>query len=76
MTGKDDNCYEADTSNDEMCENDVDMYTMPLLVHQWVRERPSLSVAKQALFCLCALTILSNSVRLAGGNSHGDAAFR
>lgn len=62
--------------HDEMRDNDVDMYTMHPLVHQWLRERPSLSVAKQTLFCQCALAILPNSVRRAGGNSDGDVAFR
>lgn len=65
-----------DNSSDEMDDHYVDTYTMHPLVHQWVRERPSLSVSKQALFCQCALTILSNSVRLVGGNSDSDMAFR
>lgn len=76
VAGKDDSGHNHEEGGDEMHDNDVDMYTMHPLVHQWVRERPSLSVAKQALFCQYALTVLSNSVRLAGGNSDGDVAFR
>jgi hypothetical protein len=69
------------TRDDEVTKNaddddNVNMYTMHPLVHQWVRERPSLCVAKQALFRQCALTILSNSVRLVGGNDDDDMALR
>ncbi|KAI8279050.1 hypothetical protein K4K60_005834 [Colletotrichum sp. SAR11_57] len=70
--------YETANNGDdnEDDENSVDAYYMHPLVHQWVRERPSLSSAEQALFCQYALTILSNSVRLVGGNEKADVAFR
>ncbi|KAI8173249.1 hypothetical protein KHU50_004760 [Colletotrichum sp. SAR 10_65] len=63
-------------SDEEDEEDSIDAYYMHPLVHQWVRERPSLSAAKQALFCQYALGILSNSVRLVGGNEDVDVAFR
>ncbi|KAK6189356.1 hypothetical protein LQW54_013351 [Pestalotiopsis sp. IQ-011] len=72
---RDDNTIKND-DEDDYSEEDVDMYTMHPLVHQWVRERPSLSVAKQALFCQYALTVLSNSVRLIGSDEDQAMVFR
>ena len=45
-------------------DDERESYIMHPLVHQWIRERPSLSVAEQALFCQNALTVLSSVIQL------------
>ncbi|KAK1476161.1 hypothetical protein CCUS01_05265 [Colletotrichum cuscutae] len=64
------------TGDENEEENSAVEYYMHPLVHEWIRERPSLSVAEQALFCQYALSILSNSVRIVGGNEDADTVFR
>ncbi|KAK1638690.1 hypothetical protein BDP81DRAFT_514015 [Colletotrichum phormii] len=71
---KDGEIANAGDENEE--EDSVVGYYMHPLVHEWIRERPSLSVAQQALFCQYALTVLSNSVRIVGGNDVADTVFR
>jgi tetratricopeptide (TPR) repeat protein len=39
-------------------------YSMHPLIHQWVRERPELSTAQQALWCQVAVTIISRSITI------------
>ncbi|KAI1401228.1 hypothetical protein F4819DRAFT_459179 [Hypoxylon fuscum] len=51
-------------------------YHMHPIVHQWVRERPQLSVAEGALFCQVATTVLSRAVRLVGKDKEGETAMR
>lgn len=68
---------EVDKGSEESESDDwVDMYNMHPLVHKWVRERPRLSVAEQALYCQHALTILSSSIRLTGGDGDEELAMR
>lgn len=43
---------------------DSDVYSMHPLVHTWVRERPEMTIAEQALWCQVAITTLSKSIRL------------
>lgn len=38
-------------------------YSMHRLVHKWVRERPEMSTAHQALWCQVSLTTLASSIR-------------
>jgi tetratricopeptide (TPR) repeat protein len=39
-------------------------YSMHPLIHQWIRERPDLSTAQQALWCQVALTVISRSITI------------
>lgn len=51
-------------------------YHMHPLVHQWVRDRPQLSLAQGALYCQLATTVLSRAVRLVGKDKDGEMAMR
>ncbi|KAI1100873.1 hypothetical protein F4804DRAFT_32516 [Jackrogersella minutella] len=51
-------------------------YHMHPIVHQWVRERPQLSVAEGALYCQVATTVLARAVRLVGKDEEGETAMR
>ncbi|KAI1262302.1 hypothetical protein F5Y18DRAFT_397927 [Xylariaceae sp. FL1019] len=47
----------------------TDRYSMHRLVHKWVRERPEMSTAHQALWCHVSMTTLAMSIRRP---PHGD----
>ncbi|KAF2817454.1 uncharacterized protein BDZ99DRAFT_374465 [Mytilinidion resinicola] len=55
----------------------TDNYSMHLLVHTWVRERPEMSVAEQALWCQAAKTMLAQCILLPPhGSSEKEEAMR
>ncbi|PSN66380.1 hypothetical protein BS50DRAFT_635509 [Corynespora cassiicola Philippines] len=54
-----------------------DSYSMHPLWHQWVRERPSMRLSEQALWCQAARTSLAQSISLsANENSAQDESMR
>ena len=54
-----------------------DSYSMHPVVHSWVRKRPEMSLAEQAVFCHASATILSNAILLPPlGLQEEDADFR
>lgn len=54
----------------------TDRFRMHPLVHKWVRERPQLLVAQEALLCQYATTILSRAIRLFGKDSDDELSMR
>lgn len=57
-------------------QNETDRYHMHPIVHKWVRERPRLSVAQEALFCQFATTILSCCIRLVGSDTEEEMTMQ
>lgn len=54
-----------------------DSYSMHLLVHTWVRERPETSTAEQAVWCHAAATTLTQCILLPPlANTEADEDFR
>lgn len=52
-------------------------YSMHRLVHKWVRERPEMSTAHQALWCQVSMTTLSSSIRRPPyGDSESESRIR
>lgn len=57
--------------------DDTDIYSMHPLVHKWVRERPQMSTAEQALWCDAAATTLAQCILLPPlGASESDEELR
>lgn len=55
----------------------TDNYSMHPLVHTWVRERPEMTIAEQALWCQAAKTTLAQCILLPPhGSSEKDEAMR
>ncbi|KAF2096847.1 tetratricopeptide repeat domain-containing protein [Rhizodiscina lignyota] len=55
----------------------TDNYSMHPLVHEWVRERPEMRVAEQALWCQAAKTTISQCILLPPhGSSEQEEAMR
>lgn len=54
-----------------------DSYSMHPAVHMWVRERPEMKIADQAVWCQAAATILSQAILLPPlGDKEGDEILR
>ena len=64
--------------NSLVTRNDAtDSYSMHPIVHTWVRERPKMSTAEQAVWCQAATTTLAQSILLPPlGNSEVDESLR
>jgi hypothetical protein len=50
----------------------VDRCYMHPFVHKWVRERPQISTAEEAIYCQMATTVLCHAVRLRGEENVDD----
>ncbi|KAK7923202.1 hypothetical protein PG985_007273 [Apiospora marii] len=54
----------------------VERYKMHPLVHKWMRDRPSLRVSEQALYCQMASGVLTSCIILVGGDDEEDMTLR
>ncbi|KAK8140421.1 kinesin light chain [Apiospora sp. TS-2023a] len=54
----------------------VERYKMHPLVHKWMRDRPSLRVSEQALYCQMASGVLTSCIILIGGDGEEDMTLR